>query len=444
MRSAPRVARGFFPLDEELALLPGSLSPTLVEHVVHLASWMPFAVAGAMVERLSRVSVPEATVRRRTEQAGAAYVAVQTAQIAALEEAPEAPLAPPGPALQLLSVDGAMVPLVKREWAEVKTMVIGAVQEPVLRKGEWEVHSSELSYFSRLADHATFGRLATVETQRRGIETAGKVVAVVDGAPWEQEFIDLHRSDAVRILDWGHASEYVAKAGQAVLGAGTKAASEWLGVQLHELKHGEPETVLAELRRLRDQETTPEGKPVSAEAREMVAGSLAYLEKRREQIRYAVFEANGYPIGSGAVESANKLVVEARLKGAGMHWAREHVNPLVALRTIVCSDRWDEAWPQMSGHLRQQARERALQNRARRHQAKRRADPVPVVAAVPLLPPDFRPCSSRTLPPSPTPPVLVPKPPAVSRRPAADHPWRRYPIGRGKPALPRSVVSAEL
>ena len=50
-------------------------------------------------------------------------------------------------------------------------------------------------------------------------------------------------------------------------------------------------------------------------------------------IRYADFQAMGYLIGIGAVESANKLVVKARLKGSGMHWARAHVNPMVALRT---------------------------------------------------------------------------------------------------------------
>ena len=45
------------------------------------------------------------------------------------------------------------------------------------------------------------------------------------------------------------------------------------------------------------------------------------------------------------MESANKLVVEARLKGAGMYWARASVNPMVALRTVACADRWPEAWP---------------------------------------------------------------------------------------------------
>jgi len=63
-------------------------------------------------------------------------------------------------------------------------------------------------------------------------------------------------------------------------------------------------------------------------------------------------------MGSGAVESGNKLVVEARLKGSGMHWAREHVNPMLGLRNAVCSDRWDEAWGQISDRQIQQAQKR--------------------------------------------------------------------------------------
>jgi hypothetical protein len=59
--------------------------------------------------------------------------------------------------------------------------------------------------------------------------------------------------------------------------------------------------------------------PGSEAAVKTVQKSLAYLEKRREHIDYARFQALGYPIGSGSVESANKLVVEARLKGAGMY-----------------------------------------------------------------------------------------------------------------------------
>ena len=75
-----------------------------------------------------------------------------------------------------------------------------------------------------------------------------------------------------------------------------------------------------------------------AAARQARDTALNYLTKRLNQIQYAAFQAQGFPIGSGSVESANKLVVEARLKGSGMHWARAHVHALVALRTIACAD----------------------------------------------------------------------------------------------------------
>jgi hypothetical protein len=71
---------------------------------------------------------------------------------------------------------------------------------------------------------------------------------------------------------------------------------------------------------------------------------LAYLEKREAHMQYPTYQEAGWPIGSGMVESANKLVVEARLKGAGMHWGRQHVNPMLVLRNAVCNHRWQETW----------------------------------------------------------------------------------------------------
>jgi hypothetical protein len=228
--------------------------------------------------------------------------------------------------------------------------------------GESEVHVAALSYFSRLADQETFCHLATVETQRRGAETAGPVCGVVDGAEWCQTFLEVHRPDAVRILDFAHASAYLAQIGQAVFGEGTAAAQDWIATQRHALKHAGPEAVLAAGRTQREVVAQRPG-PVASDALEVVEKSLAYLEKRQAQLQYPTFQAHGYPIGSGIVESANKLVVEARLKGAGMHWARAHVNPMLALRTIACADRWAEAWPQIGQHLRQHHRARTLQRR---------------------------------------------------------------------------------
>lgn len=61
-------------------------------------------------------------------------------------------------------------------------------------------------------------------------------------------------------------------------------------------------------------------------------------------MQYPTYQQAGWPIGSGIVESANKLVVEARLKGAGKHWERAHVNLMLVLRNAVCNQRWQEVW----------------------------------------------------------------------------------------------------
>ena len=80
------------------------------------------------------------------------------------------------------------------------------------------------------------------------------------------------------------------------------------------------------------------------EAVETLDRSLYYLRERREMIRYASFRAQGYPIGSGSVESAHKLVVQSRMKQAGMRWEPSHVNPMLAMRNLACNARWMEGW----------------------------------------------------------------------------------------------------
>jgi len=341
--------------------VPGQVTPRLHGSLVRLGAWVPFPQVRPLLAHFTQTHLSEPTVRRHAEQAGAAYVAAQTAAVERLER--EAPPAPAGPAVLQLSADGAMVPLVGGAWAEVKTLALGQVQPPVLKDGEWVVETTDLSYFSRMADHETFSRLALVEAHRRGVTTAGVVVAVNDGAVWEQALVDGHRRDAQRILDWGHATGYLGSVARACFGA---AAAEWEAAQRRELREGDPEVVLGKLRGLRDDLARQAADPDHQATVATVATSVQYLEARREQIRYAAFRAAGYPIGSGSVESANKLVVEARLKGAGMHWAPAHVNPMLALRNVVCNDRWEEAWPQIVTELRRQHRDRLAAKRHRR------------------------------------------------------------------------------
>jgi hypothetical protein len=325
MEPVPPVGQGFFPLDEELALLPGSLTPQQQEHLAHLASWMPFARAAQMLERLLGVQVSEATVRRSTEQAGAAYEQEQTQ---ASQYPPHEPaIAQDVSAKRLMiSGDGAYVPLVKGQWAEVRTLVTGEVPSAASP----DEPTRALSYFSRMVDATTFAQLAEVETRRRQVLQAREVCAVMDGAEWLQGFMDLHRPDALRILDFPHAAQRFGMMAEAAQEATEPLADSRVQQQSHRLKHQGPEPVLLEL------QTLP--------AVDALAEHVRYLEKRVAQMQYPAYQVAGWPIGSGSVESANKVVMQARLKGAGMRWAPQHVNSMLALRTAVCNERWDEAW----------------------------------------------------------------------------------------------------
>lgn len=384
---------------------------------MRLGALIPFEQVGETLAGLTGVEIGVETARALTERAGAVLAQGQTEESERLRR--ECPAAPAGPPIQQLSVDGAMVPLVGGVWAEVKTLAVGAVHRRERRDGTEEPHTVELSYFSRLCDAATFAELALPELHRRGTETAGLVCAVMDGAEWLQHFTDCYRPDAVRILDFPHAAEHLGSAAGAAFGPGTAEASDWLGIQVHELKHGAPDRVLAAVRAL----TVP-----TEEAREVRDAVVSYLDKRRAQITYAEFQAAGYPIGSGIVESGNKLVVEARLKGSGMHWARDNVNPMLTLRCALCSGRWDEAWGQIWQGLRQQQAERRCRLRAQRSRLPQppkpgKRPPRPPVSAFPKFP---------------KPP---PRGTIVDGRPTAHHPWRTTTLSRthGAPATSAKV-----
>ncbi|MGI8915841.1 MAG: ISKra4-like element ISKra2 family transposase [Chloroflexota bacterium] len=352
--------------------MPGELSPRLVEGLARCGVKVPFAQAAEDLRFFCGVWVSEDTARRQTEAVGAAYVAVQDAELARLEH--DLPPPPHGPPIQQVSADGAMVPLVHGKWAEVKTLAVGTVTTVPGKDGP-EVGTRDLTYFSRMTDAATFVRQARVELYQRGTQTADLVAMVCDGSVWLQAIPDTYRPDAVRILDFPHAAEYLTKAAQASWGSQPLLFHTWLAAQTHTLKHETPEPVLAALRLL-PTDAAPD--PVAAaEARDE---ALGYLAARLEQIQYADFQRRGLPIGSGAVESACKLVVEARLKGSGMHWDPDHVSPMVALRTVLCSHRWAEAWPKIQQELRRRAYVQRLARCLKRHT---QPEPIPAVAPPP-------------------------------------------------------------
>lgn len=382
-------------------MLPGALTPTLQAHLSRLGSRLSFAEAASELGYLKGVRVAASTARRRTEADGALYAAEQDADAAWVLAT--APLPPPGPATQQVSVDGAMVPLADGSWREVRTLAIGTV---VPGRPPGTVRCEELSYFSRLTDAATFIALASGEVYRRGVETAQRVALVVDGAEWEQAFADAHCPGAVRMLDFGHGAQRLSAVAAAVWGSGPSAET-WAAAQRAELRDGTPEAVIAAIRAL--PVTDAPDATVAARVQDEVLG---YLEPRLAQMRYAVFRAEGLPIGSGIVESANKTVVEARLKGAGRRWAERHVTPMVAMRGALYSDRWAEAWAIIAA---------ARGPRARRAPTTR---PAAVTSSAPSAASVAAPVPPSRVPSSPTIPRSGPKT-IIDGRPTGAHPWKR-------------------
>lgn len=397
MWSARAVRSAFFPLDEELGLLAGQqFTPLLCESMARLGSWLPFAQAADALSYFRQTSVSASTIRRVTEAAGAARVAHEEQQRTQSGGAAASTMT-----LQLLTLDGAFVPLVGGEWKEVKTLTLGEVCEPVLKRGEMVVHTQALSYFSRLADVEDFRQQAQVETQRRGTAHAQTVCAVSDGATWIQGVVEEWRSDAVRILDVPHALGYVAQAGQALYGLDTPAFASWFRAQREILLHGQPQRVVDALQHL---SLEAEAQTLPEIAQTLIHDSWAYLRKRLPMVQYAAFQALGYPIGSGAGESANKVIVERRLKGAGMRWLESHVNSLLALTNLTANGRWRSDWPKLIAFRSHQAWQARL--------ARRPATVVPE--------------SVDPLPPTPE----TPLPAKTPYRPDEKHPWRRAPLGR--------------
>jgi len=425
MELVQTVEQVFSPLDEKLELQPGSVTPLQLKHLVHFASFHSFEEAAQMLQEHHGVQVSASTVRRQTEDIGAEALVVQ-------DEKEQKPLCNHTRVKEgrrdkkaekmMMSSDGSYISLVGKRVAEVKTMVIGEVKEnkePSKQRINQEVKTTAISYFSRMTDSATFITLATKETQRRGLLQAKQVCAVQDGAEWIQECIDAHRPDAVRILDFYHAAGYLSDIATLVRSAGTTLPETWLDEQLHELKHQGPRSVLKEIHRLLHDHPQVED----------LKKKVTYLQKREKLMNYPLFQQHGWPIGSGCVESANKCVVQKRLDGPGMHWDPRNVNPLLALRTGLCNERWDETYKQAFSQRLLTRKKNRFARQKKRYDALYQKVQQTILRFL-LLAPPLKPQQKKIPLPSHQSEVAVASTHSLqaskARIPASNHPWRRF------------------
>lgn len=172
---------------------------------------------------------------------------------------------------------------------------------------------------------------------RLGARDAAEVALVGDGAPWIW-----NRAHALRtrlglpvgrfheIVDYFHAVERLGDVARTQTRWSEEQRQNWVAEVKHRLKAGRVEGVELALSELRYP---------SPEARET---ELAYWDRNRERLRYGSYHDRGLPLGSGAVESSVRRVVNLRMKGASIAWTAEHAEGILHLRAHAKSGRWRE------------------------------------------------------------------------------------------------------
>jgi hypothetical protein len=170
-------------------------------------------------------------------------------------------------------------------------------------------------------------------------------VGVSDGAKDLRTELEKHCQQL--ILDFYHASEYVAAAaaGMQPAGASEEKRQEWLKGTLHDLKHkdGAAQQLLEQM-----QARLADPRRLGAAERREVEKAVGYFENNVDRMDYAAAQREHLPIGSGITEAACKTIVKARICGGGMRWHRESMQQVLCLRAVrSSSNRWEQFWSQI-------------------------------------------------------------------------------------------------
>ena len=185
--------------------------------------------------------------------------------------------------------------------------------------------------------------LLAFHLHRLGAAQAQAVSFVSDGAPWIWNRLDwvigragLDPKRIERVLDFYHAAHHVSLALQA-MGLDEAERTATYRTSRHQLRAGRSREVVATLRALA--QTQPFDSPVWVE--------IEFLEKHEAHLRYDWFRYRGRPLGSGAIESAMRRVINLRLKGNGIYWREENAEAMLVLRAAALTGRWQETMEQV-------------------------------------------------------------------------------------------------
>lgn len=340
------------PLLDVLGVEPGRISGSLARLLALLAVVAPYPLAARLAWLLLGVQVSPMGVWRAAQRLGqsAANYSEKLSEYHADSRSPDV-AHPKAPAVVVLSVDGcalgmqvrahrrrrgegeklpSLPPVQDGHFREVKTGVLLLPAERVeISPGRRSVVRRFLVSCLGDAD-AIFHRLYAQLRELHWLDPDTMVVIVGDGAEWiwNRATWFVRRCE---ILDFWHAVEHAWAFARLRYGDGSAQADLWVHAIAEDLRAGKVQDVITRLKRLR---------PKTAELRESLAGLIRYYSENASRMQYDEYLRLGYGIGSGAVESAHKQVIHARMRQAGMRWSEAGARRLLALRLLLLNDQW--------------------------------------------------------------------------------------------------------
>jgi hypothetical protein len=340
------------PLVDKLGVEVGKLSGSLARLVALLGVVVPYELAARLVLLFFGVEISPMTAWRTVQRLGQAldernealarHHASAHSDASAPEQAPDA---------VLLGVDGCALGMQVREhrrtapgsgqklpplpvveeghFREVKTGVLLLPSERVEPSpGRRSVVRRALVTCLGNAD-AIFDRLWVKLHELQWLGPKTVVIIVGDGAEWiwnRAEMFPLR----CEILDFWHAVEHAWEFARLHFGEGSTATG-WVARLAEDLRAGKVEGVIVRLRAIQ---------PPTPEAQDKLDSLIRYYTNNATRMRYDEYLCRGYGIGSGAIESAHKQVVHARLRQAGMRWSEAGARRLLALRVLLLNQQW--------------------------------------------------------------------------------------------------------
>lgn len=206
------------------------------------------------------------------------------------------------------------------------------------KKGKCQHRILKKEYVSFIGSAGEFSRHLYRCAVENGYGDYKETVILSDGASWIANMAEELFPDAQHILVLYHLKENVYDFSKSKFGMDESKYVPWAERINGMLEDGRAEEVLAEL--------NPNEKYANC------VNLHHYITTHLNHIRYPEYKAKGYFCGSGAVESGNKVVLQKRLKQAGMRWEPQTAQYLLTLKAKYESERWERDVTQfVMGHL---------------------------------------------------------------------------------------------